>query len=243
MALKPSGQRTGDAPTRAPTRAPTGYEPDPHRSLGYRLARRTAVLLVDTWFRPVVTGAEHVPAAGPVIVAPVHRSFADFGFAGVITPRKLFFMVKDDLWSNPALGRLILSLGGFPVDRAGTDREALRRAQAVLELGQVLVMFPEGTRKQGATVQELHEGAAFLAARTGAPIVPVGIGGSDVAMPKGRRLPRPLTIHVVVGEPIPAPVAGESRRVARTALRATTERLRGAVQSAYDEARARFERA
>lgn len=217
------------------------FQPDPRRSLGYRAARVVFLSIVGYWFRPVLRGREHVPRNGPVILAPVHRSFADFAFAGFLTRRKLFFMAKDDLWSNRALGKLMLAFGAFPVQRDVADREALRRAQSVLVRGQVLVLFPEGTRRQGAELGALHEGAAFLAARTGAAIVPVGIGGSDVSMPKGARIPKPVRIQVVVGPPIRPPATGASGRASRSAVHAMTEQLRAGLQAAYDEARAAFE--
>ena len=221
---------------------PEPFEPDPRRSPAYRLARAVFVSIVGTWFRPQVTGRERVPLDGPVILAPIHRSFADFAFSAFLTRRKLFFMAKDELWRNQALGRLLSALGVFPVHREAADREALRRAETVLQRGQVLVLFPEGTRKSGTVVGELHEGAAFLAARTGAPIVPVGIGGTDLAMPKGQRIPKPMRIPVVVGEPIAPPARSASGRVPRSTVHATTEALRVAVQAAYDEARARVPR-
>jgi 1-acyl-sn-glycerol-3-phosphate acyltransferase len=170
----------------------------------------------------------------------VHRSFADFAFSAFCTRRKLFFMTKDDMWENRFLGRLLLSLGAFPVHRDSADREALRRAEAVLLRGQVLVLFPEGTRKAGAVVGELQEGAAFLSARTGAPIVPIGIGGSDVAMPKGSHIPKPISIRVVIGPPVEAPARSAAGRVPRSTVHATTEVLRQAVQAVYDEARAGY---
>ncbi|HTX62830.1 MAG TPA: lysophospholipid acyltransferase family protein, partial [Acidimicrobiales bacterium] len=151
------------------------------------------------------------------------------------------FMTKDELWKSKPLGRLLLALGAFPVSREAADREALRRAQGVLEQGQLLVLFPEGTRGVGPTVGPLHEGAAFLSARTGAPVVPIGIGGSDVSMPKGRRIPKPVRIRVVVGEPVAPPARTEGGRVPRSSIHATTEALRRAIQSAYDDARRDFE--
>jgi 1-acyl-sn-glycerol-3-phosphate acyltransferase len=215
------------------------FEPDPRRTTGYRMARGLFEFLVGTWFRPRVTGRANVPADGPVILAPMHRSFADFAFAAFITPRKLFFMTKADLWRNRFLGWLLVTLGAFPIHREATDREAMRRAEEVLRRGQVLVLFPEGYRKEGPLVQDLQEGAAFLAARTGAVLVPIGIANSDRAMPKGTRIPKPLKVDVVVGEPVPAPEKGESGRVPRRRIHATTEQLTEAIQTAYDEARIR----
>lgn len=228
----------------AATDAPAVEAPfalDVRRGAGYQAARAIFTTVAGAWFRPVVTGRAHVPSEGPVILAPVHRSFADFGFPGFVTTRKLFYMAKDELWHSQPLGRLLVGLGAFPVHRGGADREALRRAQRVLELGQVLVLFPEGTRKQGPAIGELHEGAAFLAARTGAPILPIGIGGSDVSMPKGRRVPRPIRIHVVVGEPVVAPARTDAGRVPRSSIHQSTDALRAAIQRVFDQARADFE--
>ena len=221
--------------------APPEFVLDTRRTVWYAVARIVFRAIVGSWFRPVVLGRDHVPQEGPAILAPVHRSFADFAFSAFLTRRKLFFMAKEELWKSPAFGRLLASLGVFPVRRDGADREAMRRAQEVLDRGQLLVLFPEGTRRSGTAVGELHEGAAFLAARTGAPIVPIGIGGSDVSMPKGRHVPRPLRIRVVAGAPLAPPPRSPGGRVPRSSIHATTEALRQAIQDAYDQARREFE--
>jgi 1-acyl-sn-glycerol-3-phosphate acyltransferase len=213
------------------------FEADPRRTVGYRMARAIFQAIAGLWFRPLVTGRANVPAEGPVILAPVHRSFADFGFCAFVTDRKLFFMTKDEMWRHRSLGWLLLHLGAFPVHRESADREALRHAEEVLRRGQVLVLFPEGTRQEGETVDHLQEGAAFLAARTGAVIVPVGIGNSDLAMPKGRRIPKPLRIRVVVGRPMAAPERSEGGRVSRSRVHQATATLRDEVQRVYDQAR------
>ena len=215
------------------------FEIDPAKTLLYRTERAIFVSGLWTWFRPKVTGKEHVPSSGPVILAPVHRSFADFGFAAFCTRRKLFFMTKDEMWNNKWLGRLLLSVGAFPVHRESADREALQRAEEVLRKGAVLVLFPEGTRREGPVVEDLMEGAAFLSARTAAPIVPIGIGGSDLAMPKGSAIPKPRTIQVVIGPALAPPPRTGGGRVSRTAVHATTEELTSRLQAVYDEARAR----
>ena len=101
------------------------------------------------------------------------------------------------------------------------------------------MVFPEGTRQSGPLITELHEGAAFLSARTGAPIVPIGIGNTDRAMPKGSRIPKPLPVQVVVGPAIEAPARSSAGRVARSQVRATTEALARQLQVVYDEARIR----
>ncbi|MHB8329479.1 MAG: lysophospholipid acyltransferase family protein [Acidimicrobiales bacterium] len=191
------------------------------------------------YWRVEVEGASHVPASGPVILAPVHRSFMDFLVVSEVSRRKLFYMAKDDLWHRPALGRFFESIGAFPVNRRGADRLAIDRSQAVLERGEALILFPEGTRRVGPVVEDLHEGAAFLAARTAAPIVPIGIGGTAEAMPKGSKFVRPVKVHVVVGPPLPAPPRSDRGRVPRAQVHDLTERLRADLQRLYDLAQAR----
>jgi 1-acyl-sn-glycerol-3-phosphate acyltransferase len=244
VALSPAGEGPspkggpapglGDAPGRN-----MPFEVELRKGVLYRVERAIFVGALWAWFRPRVVGEENVPETGAVILAPVHRSFADFGFTAFCTRRKLFFMTKDEMWKNKWLGKLLLSVGAFPVHRESADREALARAEEVLRKGGVLVLFPEGTRRDGPVVADLMEGAAFLSARTGAPIVPVGIGGSDLAMPKGTHLPKPLRIEVEVGPAIPPPPRTEAGRVARSAVHAATGALVPALQAVYDRAKAR----
>jgi 1-acyl-sn-glycerol-3-phosphate acyltransferase len=232
------GAGTEPAAGAAPGRHQT-FEVDPHRTLVYRIERAIFESVMWLWFRPRVTGKEHIPRTGPVILAPVHRSFADFGFAAFCTKRKLFFMTKDEMWKNKWLGKLLLTVGAFPVHRESADREALQRAEEVLRRGEVLVLFPEGTRRAGPVIEDLMEGATFLSARTGAPIVPIGIGASDLAMPKGSTIPKPYTVHLVIGPAIAAPPRTGGGRVSRSAVRAATAELVAKLQTVYDESRQR----
>ena len=200
----------------------------------YRLVRRAVHVLNRILFRTTVTPAGRVPAEGPVIIAPVHRSNVDFFVAAELTDRKLHYMAKDSLWKVGLLARLLPPLGAFPVHRGSADREALRRAEQVLAAGEVLILFPEGERRVGPVVSDLHEGVAFLAARTGATVVPVGIGGSASVMPKGAKLPRPRKIHLEVGDPLPPPERTGSGRVPRSRIHQRTEELTGILQDLYD---------
>lgn len=234
---QPSGTSTPRRKAGDPTaRRPVGVAvPD-------RLYRGVRAILrgfTHVYWRIEVDGAGSVPEKGPVIVAPVHRSFMDFVVAAEVTRRKLYYMAKDDLWRSPRLGRLLEALGAFPVNRDGADRLAIERAQAVLERGDALILFPEGTRRSGPLIEELHEGAAFLSARTGAPIVPVGIGGTAEAMPKGSKFIRPVKVHVVVGQPLDPPPRSERGRVPRHQVHELTERLRQELQRLYDDAQGR----
>jgi len=204
----------------------------------YRAARGVVRVTIRVWFRPHVLGRDRVPLDGPVILAPVHRSFVDFAFSALVTDRKLYFMAKADLWRSRPLGWLLDRLGVFPVNRDAADRASVRMAEAVLRQGQLLVLFPEGARREGERVAEVMEGAAFLAARTGATVVPLGIGGSDEAMPKGTTVPRRVPVSLVVGEPIPPPPRTASGRIPRSSVHRMSDAVRAGIQSAYDAARA-----
>jgi 1-acyl-sn-glycerol-3-phosphate acyltransferase len=200
----------------------------------YRFLRVLVHLINRIVFRTTVSPKGRVPSVGPVIIAPVHRSFIDFFVASEVTDRKLHYMAKDSLWKNGLLARILPTVGAFPVHRESADREALRRAQQVLDAGEVLILFPEGERRDGPVVADLHEGVAFLAARTGATVVPVGIGGSASVMPKGNKVPRPRHIHLEVGETIAPPERSGSGRVPRSRIHTLTEELTSSLQGLYD---------
>ena len=206
---------------------------NPRKTLFYRAVATVLRALVVLFFRPSVRGRHNIPLEGPVLVAPIHRSNLDFAFTLFISPRKVFFMAKDSLFSVPLLGTALIALGAFPVKRGTADREAMRSAEEVLRAGHALILFPEGTRKYGPTVEPLHDGAMFIAARTGATVVPVGISGTDRALPDGAKVPRPLKGRVVVGEAI-APATGEGRP-SRSIIADKTEELRVKLEGAYRE--------
>jgi 1-acyl-sn-glycerol-3-phosphate acyltransferase len=224
------GPERDESASGAPVRVDTSFTPI------YRFLRLLVHGLNRLLFRTTVEGADRVPEEGPVIIAPVHRSFIDFFVASEVTNRKLHYMAKDSLWDNRVLAAILPGLGAFPVHREAADREALRRAQRVLEAGEVLILFPEGERRSGPVVEDLHEGVAFLAARTGATVIPVGIGGSASVMPKGKKIPRPQHIHMEVGEPLPPPTRTGGGRISRSRTHQLTEALTASIQDLYDRA-------
>ena len=207
--------------------------------LFYRVVRGIVAGFCRLFWRLRVEGLEHLPAQGAYIVAPVHRSNIDTLVVAALTRRRLRYMGKDSLWKIGWIGRVFSALGAFPVHRGTADREALRRCAEVLAGGEPLVLFPEGTRQTGPIVQPLFEGAAYLATRTGVPIVPVGIGGSEAAMPKGSKLIRPVRVAVVVGEPLQPEGPGPSGRTPRSAVHALTEELAKHLQALFDTAQTR----
>jgi 1-acyl-sn-glycerol-3-phosphate acyltransferase len=209
---------------------------NPHKTLTYRVCAAIIGGLAKVLFRPRVEGAENIPLTGPVLIAPVHRSNLDFAFTLFISPRKVFFMAKEGIFHWKPFASLLTRLGAFPVDRAKADRESLRLAEQVLRQGQALVLFPEGTRKFGPAIEPLQDGAMFIAARTGASVVPVGIAGTDLVMPPGAKFPRFKRITIVVGAPIAPPVS--EGRVSRTQITEKTEELRAALEAVYEKSRA-----
>src|SRR5262249_19814649 len=180
-------------------------------------------------------GLEKMPAGG-FVLAPSHRSMMDIPFIAWTTPRRIRYMGKAPLFRIPVLGWLFTLLGGFPVERDGNDRKALRETIAMLEAGDVVLVYPEGSRQHGPKIAPLQPGAAYLALRAGVPIVPVGIAGSEeILRTPGRRLPGFERCAIVVGEPI-VPPAREQRSVPRAQVDALSEELREALQHLLDEA-------
>jgi len=187
-------------------------------------------------YRARVIGRERLPETGGFVLAPSHRSMMDIPFAAVVTHRRIRFMGKAGLFKVPVLGTLFTWLGGFPVARDGTDRKAVRDSVAMLEAGEVLCVFPEGTRQNGEKIQPLQPGAAYLSLRSGAPIVPIAIAGSEEILRDHKApIPRFARVVIVVGEPL-VPETRTSGVVAREKVDALTATLADSLQSLYDQA-------
>ena len=174
----------------------------PARSALYSVCKPIAVVIMRTLWRVEGRGMHHVPASGPVLIVSNHSSVLDPPFVGGMAPRQLTFLAKAELFAVPGFGRLIHGLNARPVRREGADAAALRAALRVLEHGGALLVFPEGTRGEEGTLRPAKPGAALLAVRSGAPVVPVYVRGSGRAWPRGRRLPRPAKVVVTFGPPL-----------------------------------------
>lgn len=204
----------------------------------YWIVSRVLVAFARVFWRLEIHGRDHVPA-GPFILSGVHRSNVDSPIVAAVTRRRLRYMGKHTMWKYRLPGRFFTALGGFGVNRETADREALRTCVKVLEAGEPLVMFPEGTRRSGPVVEDLYEGPAYVAARTGVPILPVGIGGTEAAMPSGAKWIKPVKVVLVIGEPIPAPAGEDGKRASRRVVAETTETLRTTLQTLFDDAQIR----
>lgn len=143
-----------------------------------------------------------MPRQGPLIVAINHLSLLDPILVGAALPRPVHFMAKEELFRYPLLGLLLRWVRAFPVRRGEADREAIASGLRILQAGGVVGIFPEGTRSLDGRLLSLQGGTAFLALKSGAPIVPVAISGTERAMPKGAWWPRRVAVRIQVGTPI-----------------------------------------
>ncbi len=207
----------------------------------YRVVRDLIVGFCRLFWRMEIHGLEKVPD-GPFVLAPVHRSNVDSLLVAGVTRRRMRYLGKHTMWKYDLPGRFFTAMGGIPVHRGSADREALRACITALGHGEPVVMFPEGQRRTGPVVEDLFEGPAYVASRTGAPILPVGIGGSEAAMAPGAKWIKPVKVALVIGDPIPAPAGDDGGRAARRHVRATTDALQLAVQGLFDDAQRRVGR-
>jgi 1-acyl-sn-glycerol-3-phosphate acyltransferase len=204
----------------------------------YRTLRNMGKFLFKLAFRFEVVGRDRIPTSGGFVVSPVHRSNLDFMLPAVAVSRPVRWMAKDSIFLGGVIDTFLYAMGSFPVNRSGVDRSSLLTCERVVSDGEPIVMFPEGRRKAGETIEELFDGPAYVACHERVPILPIGIGGSDRAMPIGSKLVYPRKIVLTIGEPIYPDVALEGR-VPRAVVTATTERLHTALQLLYDDARSR----
>lgn len=171
----------------------------------YQFWKNAVLLLGLTAFRMKVEGRGHEPPAGPLIVAGNHASAIDPPLVGCVLRRRAAYMAKQELFSIPVLGAWLRSVGVFPVNRGAPDRRAIRHSLQVLEQGNVLVMFPEGTRSEDGRLRDPEPGAALIALRTGAPVLPVAVVGSHKILPKNAKWPRFTRVIVRIGPPMAVP--------------------------------------
>jgi 1-acyl-sn-glycerol-3-phosphate acyltransferase len=201
---------------------------------------RKGVLLLDRFLTRIyirsveVEGVENVPRQGPLILASNHLNNADPPVIALVIPRHPTFMVKQEMLGWPILGLGFRLYGCFPVRRFEADLAALRKATEVVRRGEMLVMFPEGTRSRTASMGRGHPGSALIALRTGAPILPVAITGTETVKWPWLFL-RPFLgprVHVVIGQPFFLP---EVERVNTEAAQRCTEIIMGRIAEMLPE--------
>ncbi len=165
--------------------------------------------LLKLLFRPWVEGEENIPEEGPAIFASNHLSFSDSVFLPVVVPRRMTFLAKSDYFTGRGVkGRLTAAffkgVGQLPVDRSGgrAGEAALRSGLKVLRRGELLGIYPEGTRSPDGRLYRGRTGVARMALEAGVPVVPVAMIGTDKAQPTGKKVPRIMRIGVKFGTPL-----------------------------------------
>lgn len=185
-------------------------------SRSYRAFRVAVTPLYRLLFRVEVDGAESIPGEGPAIIAANHLSFFDSVALTLSMPRRLVFLGKAEYLDSWKTRWLFPALGMIPIERRDGRQAmaALDTASSVLGGGDLLGIYPEGTRSRDGLLHQGHTGVAHLALSTGAPIIPAGLVGTDVVQPAGAAAPRPFTSATVrFGRPIdPTAYGGRSRR-------------------------------
>jgi 1-acyl-sn-glycerol-3-phosphate acyltransferase len=192
-----------------------------------RLAVAIARVLYRLLFRWSVTGGEHVPEQGPCLLIANHVHLADPVLLMLAFPRPITFMAKEELFRIPIWGHIMRDGGMFPVARTGTlqqKRDVMRLAEDLLTQGRVLALFPEGKRSPSGVLIEGKPGAAVLSARTGAPLVPVAIEGTEKIRGKWWWVKRPR-VTVTIGVPFHLTSTG-GRLVRSESARLTGELMR-----------------
>ncbi|WP_231950756.1 lysophospholipid acyltransferase family protein [Allokutzneria albata] len=170
---------------------------------------RTLSFLARLIFRPRVLGTGNVPRTGPVVIAANHLSFVDSVVIALVAPRRVVFLAKAEYFTGKGLrGRLVRrlfhALGAIPVERGTyhSARASLDAAQRIINGGNAFAIYPEGTRSLDGRLYRGRAGVAWLALSTGAPVVPVGLQGTERLQPVGSRLPRPHRVTVHFGRPL-----------------------------------------
>jgi 1-acyl-sn-glycerol-3-phosphate acyltransferase len=185
--------------------------------LSYRLARGLFRIVALPMFRFRVEGAERVPREGPGVVVAPHRSWLDPACVGGACPRPVRFLMMDTVYRRPAARWFYRRMRSIPVGAgdAPLTITALRHALRALRDGQLIGVFPEGRVVTDGALGPLQPGAAMLAARGGAPVIPVFIRGSSRAWPHGRAWPGPARVSVLIGPAIAPPGTSDRGAVER----------------------------
>src|SRR3984957_10033940 len=230
----------------APAQAPTGAAPVPepranlddfrnrslHKGVNPFLYWGLRALLVPAfliYLRMQRVGREHLPKSGPLLLASNHRSFLDPFVIGTLVRRPVYYFAKRELFEKRWQAWILNSLGAFPVDRGAGDRAAMDTARAILERGDCVVVFPEGTRIRKGSLGTPRRGIGRLALESGVPVVPIAVIGSEHVR-RGWRI-RPRKVRLRVGRPLNFPTAGDSSPALATAV---TERIWACVSLQWE---------
>ncbi len=172
-----------------------------HRAV-YWASRLLCLVISKVMFGLRIEGQEHIPKTGAAILAANHLSFLDPVVIGVAVRRPIHFMAKEELFRFPLTAWFLRAYQAFPVGRRKADVQAIRQAVSVLQEGEIVLIFPEGTRGDGRRLGPAKPGIGLIAARTHAPVVPAFHRGTERALPRGAWIPRPHRVTVRFGPPL-----------------------------------------
>jgi 1-acyl-sn-glycerol-3-phosphate acyltransferase len=193
------------------------YEPYMMPTILWRLIRVVVRIIVAIVFDVHTVGRQNVPETGPLIIASNHLSWADVPLIPAFLKRRVVYMAKEETFKAKG-GWFVRFLGAFPVKRGEADRQSLRTAEEQLKAGRILSIFPEGTRSKIHTLGQAHAGMGMIALRSGAPVLPVAIYGSEHSFKKFR--PR---ITIIYGEPMSLTPKG--KKITREDIDQSTEQV------------------
>ena len=179
----------------------------------YRLLQRSLQLVAVVVYRVRYSGRRNIPCQGGVLVVSNHQSHFDPPLVGIGVPRPLNYLARDTLFRFAPFGWLIRTVNAFPIDREGVGLAGIKESLRRLKRGEMVLIFPEGTRTHNGRISPFRPGFTALAVRSKAAILPVAIDGAFEAFPRGRTWPGPGRIRVHFGVPLmPDEIAGRDER-------------------------------
>jgi len=187
----------------------------------WRLSQGLSRVGANTFWKFRAFGLENVPRSGGVLLASNHQSFLDPVLVAMVLSREMHFMARRTLFRNPVLRVIIAGYNAFAIERDTADVKGVKEAIARLEAGNILLVFPEGTRTGDGSIGRMKPGIGMLAERAAVPIVPVLIEGAYEVWPKGRLAPGLGRISMVFGKPL------DSKNIAGGAIRDAIVGLKG----------------
>lgn len=200
----------------------------------YNLTRSSTRAAIAGLCRPTIEGLEHVPADGPLIVAPNHRSFFDSVIVQALMPRRVAFFAKAEYFTSTGLKGMLWrwffnSVGSVPVQRGeqAASMAALKTALGILQAGHAFGIYPEGTRSRDGQLYQGRTGVGWLALTTGAPVVPVGLIGTEKLQAADKVIIRPHHFTMKVGKPLYFEALGPDHSL--PARRAATDSIMDAI--------------
>ncbi|MER3432236.1 MAG: 1-acyl-sn-glycerol-3-phosphate acyltransferase [Leptolyngbya sp. ERB_1_1] len=185
--------------------------------------------VLHTYFRGRIYGAENVPKQGRLLVVSNHASDFDPPLLSCAIGRPVAYMAKEELFKVPVLKQAIKAYGAYPVKRGTGDRAAMKAAMASIESGWATGVFLDGTRTPDGRIADPKLGAAWIAAKTKSPLIPVSLWGTHEIFKPGSSFPRPVPITIRIGEVIDAPTSSD-----RAELEAITQQCAAAIHAMHD---------